>query len=253
MKKLLLFITFVTAYVMAFAQNVGIGTINPLARLHVNGNMVISGSGYLGIGTTNPLGMLHVENGSISISNSADERRWRINYSIGNEALQFEEGTLTTTPVSRVRLYSGGYFHINTNAVSSYRLDVGGSGRFTGDISVTDDIFVGSNITVQGGKGLVRSSSGTQLKIVRTSVSFSLNGLGSNATVTTGILNYENFTGVPTVTVGACTVRNGEWFKIIVLPINVTPTECKFILYNTSPDAVSFSDCSWQILVVGPQ
>jgi hypothetical protein len=51
---------------MPNAGNVGIGTTNPQAKLHVNnGNAIISGN--VGIGTTNPQAKLHVNNGNAVI------------------------------------------------------------------------------------------------------------------------------------------------------------------------------------------
>ncbi|HBL10754.1 MAG TPA: hypothetical protein DD379_05000, partial [Cyanobacteria bacterium UBA11162] len=50
-------------------QNVGIGTKDPSAKLHVDGgNAVISGTGKVGIGTTNPSAKLHVDGGDAVIS-----------------------------------------------------------------------------------------------------------------------------------------------------------------------------------------
>ncbi|HAG85387.1 MAG TPA: hypothetical protein DCL61_30635 [Cyanobacteria bacterium UBA12227] len=50
-------------------QQVGIGTKDPSAKLHVDGgNAVISGTGKVGIGTTNPSAKLHVDGGDAVIS-----------------------------------------------------------------------------------------------------------------------------------------------------------------------------------------
>jgi hypothetical protein len=158
---------------------------------------------------------------------------------------------------------SGSAIGINDSS-PSYTLDVNGAVRGAtglitgGDVNATGDVnasaaAISGNVTVSAGKGIVRSSDGTQLKIVRNTVGFNLSNLASNSFVDSGALNYEDFGGVPTVTMGACITQNGEWYKVTITPINVTAAQCQFRLFNPASDAVSFTGATWQVLVVGPQ
>jgi hypothetical protein len=159
---------------------------------------------------------------------------------------------------------SGSFIGVNDSS-PGYTLDVTGTVRGTtglvsgddvtaaGNINASGSAAISGNVTVAAGKGIVRSQNGTQLKVVRSTVGFGVTGLGSNAFVDSGALNYEDFGGVPTVTMGACTTQNGEWYKVTITPINVTATQCQFRLFNPASDAVTFAGATWQVLVVGPQ
>jgi hypothetical protein len=168
------------------------------------------------------------------------------------------------TLANSVITQSGSFIGINDSS-PAYTLDVNGTVRGTidvisgGDVTAAGNIIasgsaaISGNITVAAGRGIVRSQNSTQLKLVRNTVSFTLTGLASNSFVDSGALNYEDFGGVPTVTMGACTTQNGEWYKITITPINVTSSQCQFRLFNPASDAVTFTGATWQVLVVGPQ
>ncbi len=145
---------------------------------------------------------------------------------------------------------SAGYFTAYGSAPALYVYN-GGSGQaadLRGNVNVKDEL------TVDDGKGIVRSNTSTQQKIVRTTGSFTINNLGVGAYLDSGNLNYENFGGVPTVTVGqiVSSTATGEWYKVLIIPINVTATECQLRLVNLASDTISFSG-TWQFLIVGPE
>lgn len=144
---------------------------------------------------------------------------------------------------------SGGYFEAYGNEPTLYAYSFNGNAaNFRGNVTIRDELVV------DDGKGIVRSNSATQQKIVRSTGGFGVTNLAVGAYTDTGTLNYENFGGVPTVTVGQVinASSTGEWYKVLIIPINVTATECNFRVVNLASDPVTFS-ASWQFLVVGPE
>jgi hypothetical protein len=145
--------------------------------------------------------------------------------------------------------YFGGYFEAYgdnpTLYVYSYE---GNAANFRGNVKIRDELVV------DDGKGIVRSNSATQQKVVLTSGSFTISNLAVGSYVDSGNLNYENFGGIPTVTVGQIinASATGEWYKVHIIPINVTATECQLRLVNLASDSISFSG-TWQFLIVGPE
>ncbi|MEQ1552910.1 MAG: tail fiber domain-containing protein [Ferruginibacter sp.] len=67
--RILFFIVLLATFQSVFAQNVGIGTANPVNKLSVNGKVNITDS--LGIGTTSPVGELQVKSKAISTDSSS--------------------------------------------------------------------------------------------------------------------------------------------------------------------------------------
>ena len=110
------------------------------------------------------------------------------------------------------------------------------------------------DITVKNGKGIVRSADATQLKIIRTAVVLTGNSLAAGGSLTSGDLFYEPFSGIPTVTVGQIddASATGDWYKVLIVPIQVASNKCKLRIYNTSSATISFN-ATWNFLIVGPQ
>jgi hypothetical protein len=151
----------------------------------------------------------------------------------------------------------GGFFENSSNTLPSLVARNYGSGLaadFRGGVYVSDNLQVDGKITVNSGKGIVMSNSATQQKVVRKTGSFSVGGLAVGAFLDSGNLNYENFGGIPTVTVGQVlnATATGEWYKIMIIPINVTATECQLRIVNVASDPVTFTG-SWHFLIVGPE
>ncbi len=146
--------------------------------------------------------------------------------------------------------YYAGYFVAYGSQPTLY-VSNGGSGMaadFRGDVNVRNEL------TVDDGKGIVRSNSSTQQKVVRITGGFGVSNLGVGDYIDSGNLNYENFGGVPTVTVGQVVnvSATGDWYKVTIIPINVTATECQLRLVNLSGSAITFTG-TWHFLIIGPE
>ena len=146
----------------------------------------------------------------------------------------------------------------------SYALDVNGTARIESNtliygfldvynsIDVTGNVNVTGDVKVSGNKGIVRTNSSTQYKVVKTAASFSASNMASNTYLISGNLSYETFGGTPTVIVGNFVSGSGEWYKVKLIPYNVGTGSCIFRLFNTASDAITFSG-SWSIIVIGPE
>lgn len=214
---------------------VGIGTINPLQTLHVNGASYFGGN--LGIGSVTP---------SYAFENIFGYNYMYYSLAIGS----------TVSPGS------------------TYLLDVGtgGSGaRFRDDVRIdgllnpTTTLNIGSNATVEGtltvnnGKGVAyNSASSTNLKIYTfTTATFNavLPGFGLSAE---GAIAFNGgFTGTPRVFVGDIDVTGGSAGELYRVQLQLYgcatvsgTTTCKARLLNTSPNPVNYS-ITWNCVAIG--
>jgi hypothetical protein len=217
---------------------VGIGTINPLQALHVNGSTYLSGN--LGIGSSTP--------------SYGFENQWGYNYmfyglgvgtiptstymlDVGNSLPSRIQGALTTN----------GTFTVNDNAIVN------------GTSTVNGNAVVDGSLTVNNGKGVAyNSSSATNLKIYTfTTATFGavLPGFGLSAE---GAIAFNGgFTGVPRVFVGDIDVTGGtagELYRVQLQLYGCTTTSgttsCKARLLNTSPNPVNYT-ITWNCMAIG--
>ncbi|WP_147322736.1 hypothetical protein [Emticicia sp. C21] len=144
---------------------------------------------------------------------------------------------------------NAGYFQSDSTQPALYVVnDKGAAAYFQGNVKIIKELTVDNN------KGIVRSNTSTQQKVVRLTAGLGVNNLAVGAFKDSGNLNYEDFGGTPTVTIGQVINESstGEWFKVMIIPINVTPTECQLRIVNLSSNAVTMAG-NWHILVVGPE
>ncbi|RYU94457.1 hypothetical protein [Emticicia agri] len=142
----------------------------------------------------------------------------------------------------------GGYFSASGNQPTLYvYTSQGEAADFRGNVKIRDELIVDDN------KGIVRSSNSEQQKIVKGTIHFLASNLAVGAYVE-GTYNYENFGDTPIVTVGQIQNVNstGEWYKVMVIPMNVTSALCTFRLVNVGNNAITFN-AYWSILIVGPE
>lgn len=144
--------------------------------------------------------------------------------------------------------YNAAYFQNTSNSYSTIyavNFGTGKAGEFFGNVSISE------NLTVDNGLGIVRSENTTQLKIVRFSGGFALNGIGANGSLNTA-LNYPNFSGVPTVTVGQYENGTGDWQCFKIIPFDVTATGCSIKVMNGCSTTMTGA-ATIHFLIVGPK
>lgn len=217
----------------------GIGTINPLQTLHVNGNSYFAGN--IGIGTSTP--------------DYAYENLWGYNY-------MFYGLGIGTTPNSSYLLDVG-----NGSSNSRFR----GNVSISNDLTVSNNLLVNNNLTVNNnatvdgsltvnnGKGVAyNSTSATNLKIYPfTTATFLaiLPGFGLSAE---GAIAFNGgFTGTPRVFVGDIDVTGGSTGELYRVQLQLYgcsttsgTTTCKARLINTSPNSVNYS-ITWNCVAIG--
>jgi|GEM_PF-1556370 len=246
LKRLLQSLLILFASNSSFTQNVGIGIDSPTQKLEVAGNIKgnLLFASYIGVGTLAPLYKLHVIDGSLAITNSADNVTWLTNYnSTGNYFNIAYNGT------SRMAILNTGNVGIG-NIAPGYKLDVNGS------IHAETNAVIDGNLTVSNGKGILHNSHGSgQLKYYTRTATFTVTNLAGFALSAEGAIGFTSgiFSNPPKVFVGDIVSTGGtagELFRVQLIVYEVTTTSCKVRLLNTSPNPVSYS-ITWNIVCIG--
>jgi hypothetical protein len=177
-------------------------------------------------------------------------------------------GIGNTNPLYDLSVTGNGYFStylgVHTPPNSSYSLSVAGPARYFNDIRVdgvlnpTSALNIGTNVavggllTVSNGKGIVRSTSSSQMKIKRITISLSATSFGAGSTFDSGYLYFgEDFSSV-SVTVGQAFNGTGDWAKVLLVPFEVDETNdrCRFKVTNVAGSSITF-DSDWEIVLIG--
>jgi hypothetical protein len=205
---------------------VGIGTINPLQALHVNGNTYIGGN--LGIGNT--------------ATNYGFENLWGYNH-------MFYGLGVGTVPSSSYLL------DVGSADPSRFR----GILQVDGTLTANGNAAVDGTLTVNNGRGVAyNSTSATNLKIYpfTTATFFAILG-GHQLSAEGSIIFNGGFTGVPRVFVGDEDVSGGTVgelhrveLKLYGCSTTSGTTTCKARLLNTSPNSVNYS-ITWNCVAIG--
>jgi hypothetical protein len=132
---------------------------------------------------------------------------------------------------------SVGFVGINKNNPTA-SLDVNGNGKFAGDISV------------QNGKGIVRSNGATQQKIVTTIIPFNQN-MAAGQTVSFNINWSESFSSPPSAFVG--NITSGGGFAEVIISFSVTTANGATVwIYNPKNSNVN-PNFSFTAIAIGAQ
>ncbi len=229
MKKI--FILAIAAFLIAnfsVAQYVGIGTNTPTHPLTV----ISSGDGIVSKSAT-------VEVGTYANSTSAYLQTY------SNHPLFFS----TNNGSAQLALLVNGNFGVG-NANPTYKFDVSGMARITGDITAGSDIKVDGDLTVSGGKGIIRSVNSTQLKYYSRDAGFAITlGAFGSFDATIGFTS-NIFSSPPRVLVGDVVDGTGPFEKLRLCIFDVTNNNCKVRLYNQSNASISV-DAVWSIICIG--
>jgi hypothetical protein len=207
---------------------VGIGTINPLQTLHVNGTTYLSGN--VGIGSSTP--------------DYAFENLLGYNY-------MFYGLGVGTTPNSTYLLDVGA-----SGTGARFRGDV----RIDGLLNPTTTLNVGSNatvegtLTVNGGKGVAyNSGSATNLRIAPFTTANFHAVLGPHASAETTIALPAGFTSTPRVFVGSIRSTGGttgELNRVILVLWGCDTNSCNAKIINTDNASVDYN-ITWDCMAIG--
>jgi hypothetical protein len=213
---------------------VGIGTVNPLQALHVNGNSFLAG--YLGIGTSTP--------------DYAFENLYGYNYMLYGLGV----GTI---PNSTYMLDVGGALPSKIRG----SLNVDGALNANSNVDIDGTLVVNSNttldgsLTVNGGKGVAyNQNSSTNLKIHHfTTLTFTAI-LGPHGRSAEGSIGFGGgFTSTPKVFVGDIYSTGGtvgDLYMVTLQLYGCDTNSCKARLINHSNGSVNY-DIRWNIMAIG--
>jgi hypothetical protein len=154
----------------------------------------------------------------------------------------------TFNPLNRIFQVGNG----TANNVRSNALTVLQNGNVgIGVLHPAQMLEVAANITVQNGKGIIRSADGTQLKKLTTSVAVNVT-LSAGSTTAYNFTFPENFSGTPDVYVGNVISGAGGWAEVVMSIANVTPGGGT--LYVNNPRTGNWSPVfTVKIIAIGPQ
>ena len=251
-KYFFLLLPFFFFSIIAWSQNVGIGTSAPAYKVDVIGKIHSTGDiytdSYVGIGTTTPAYKLQVTDGSIAIFSSTDTKTWYFNYSATGNYFQLSEAG-----IPRLAVANGGNVGIGTTTPAA-RLDVNGLIHTSNNLAVDGTASVGGDLTVNNGKGILASYNGTQYKYYTQESSVHA-VLGAFGTSIEGTIAWPSglFTSPPNVLVGDITSTGGTvgtLFRVLLVTYDVTNNNCHFRLINTSNGSVDYN-ITWRISYIG--
>lgn len=206
------------------------------------------------------------------IAHSPSFRNWGLLYED-----DFDKFHFVANGQKGVTIYPTGRIGIKTST-PIYELDITGSARISSELTVNDingysstfiegDIFlatlntanvtqmdVSNALTVSGSlrfqnDAVVSSNNSTPLEIRRASVNLSVSNLPSGSHVD-ATYNYGAFTDNPVITVGGVVTGTGEWYKVQIIPYDISPSSCKLKVFNSASDPVTMTG-TWSLLLVG--
>lgn len=222
--------------------SVGIGTAtpDPQYKLDVNGTVRINGTMIaatgISIGTSNVSSGLLVADGDIAINSTADSKTWKFDYNDTNDNLTLQENGTT-----RMVFQNGGNIGIGS-AIPTAKLSVDGIGSFTG------------NLTVNNGKGIVRTTSANSMKThifqVNLGATFTVNNAGC-ATSTSQNITSAGFTASPSVQVGNLVSGTGDFGKLIINVQTATATGVTIRFCNNTTTPISLNNMIFNVMCVG--
>lgn len=246
MRKQIFTLLFTTVSLYGAAQNVGIGTTNPLYKLDVNG-IINSNSnayfgGFVGIGTVNPSYKMTVVDGSVAFYNTTDSKYWVMNYNSGGDYFNINEaGT------SRFVIANGGNVGIGNYAPTA-KLDLTGTLKVSGTATFAGDILVKNN------KGVMYNAQGsTNIRYYTRKAAFSLINLAPHVLSVEATIGFSGFTTAPQVYVGNITSNGGTTgplYQLQLVIYDVTATSCHARILNTSNSTIN-QTIEWNIMCVG--
>lgn len=216
--------------------------ITPSNRIFQVGNGTITGgrsnamtvlqNGNVGIGTLTPSHQLVVAK-SLRIDHDDDNNGTTVNSLLfGNEA--------TGEAIASKRTEGGNRWGLDFYTNSINRMSISNSGT----------VSVAGNLTVQNGKGLVRSGNTTQQKILSVDVPVVLS-LNAGSTSTINFAWPESFISVPLAFVGNVTSGSGGWAEVVMTLASASSAGGVLYVFNPRSSTVSVN-FNVRIIGLGP-
>lgn len=198
----------------------------------------------VGIGTANPIYKLQIVDGPLALTNTAEATTWLMYYHPTFDGLQF-----ITTGTPRLTISNLGNVGIGTSS-PDYKLEVIGNTRTSLDLTVGRDATVTGDITVANGKGILRNGqSSAQLKYYTFTAPFTFSNFGGHSTFGPVQVNFPAaaaFSSTPRVIIGNYTYiagTAGHLFSIVpaVYSVNTTGFQIYFFNSSTSTATMNFT------------
>jgi hypothetical protein len=230
---------------------VGINTIFPGQRLHVEGNAYIAGN--IGVGIPDPAFDIHINNSA------------RIGGYLGINA---DPSTSYRMLVNGDAYYQNANVGINIAPSGTYSLYASGNIRFTdavridGELNPNNELVIGNNASVAGsltvgGRGIVRGSGSGQWRIVRTTVGYA-GGIAANSDLIGAALAFSlggaTLAGIfvgPIVEEGA---GSSNLESLGLVPTDISNTGCRFLIMNGSGSSANMGTAQnptrWQLTML---
>ena len=223
------------SWLTATTAQFGTKSNHPLEFFTYNGSaqMTLLQNGNVGIGTTNPtkkLDILHGGTDGLRVKSTASYSTVDVDAFSGDAALRFfENGSLNWV--------------IRTNPASN-NLEI---------IHNTKDVFVQNNLTVNAGKGIVRSDDGTQLKTVlyetpnNIAIPNFVNGNGGCFPI-----GFSAFSSPPSISIADTEgITNAD--NLLITVKNVTNSSATICIRNVGNQTVSATNGIIRAIIIGPQ
>lgn len=192
--------------------------------------MTVFRNGHVGIGTNEPSAKIHLSGIGTTTQFILENKASNILVRLSNDG-----GT------------SGAYIGTSTN----HTFSLVSNNTVRAVVTSNGTIDVKNNLTVQNGKGIVRSGDGTQQKKLTSSVTVS-GAFNAGETKTFGITWSEPFGNTPDAFVGNVFSGTGGWAELIMTIAEASPTGAILYVYNPRNAAVN-PNFSIRVVAIGQQ
>lgn len=150
---------------------------------------------------------------------------------------------------------NGGYFvGSSSNDPALYAINFGSSGaaRFNGKVEMNNNLDVDGFITVNNGKGIVRSVNSEQLIMRKQGISLIAN-ISAGGTIDSGYMSFlGNFSAISVIVGNVRNGSTGDYAKVFIMPfdIDLVNDRCRFKITNVGNSSITF-DAEWDIILIG--